>query len=220
MFSINNTVITILNYPISLVELIGTVTGLISVILAGRNKISNYPIGIINIIFFFILFYQVQLYSDMFEQVYYFVVSIIGWYLWVNPKESNKNKKDELRISNNSLKETMIYAIITLVGSIILGLFMANIHTLLPQFFAEPASYPYLDAFTTIMSLLAMYMLAKRKIDNWYLWILVDIIAVVLYFVKDVKLLSIEYFIFLVNAIVSFKYWKKTMKKEEMEHNE
>ncbi len=217
MFDITNIAFKILNYDISYVELIGTITGLISVILAGRNKVSNYPIGIINIIFFFILFYQVQLYSDMFEQVYYLVVSIIGWYLWLNPKENKKNKENELRITHNSFKENIIYSIILIGGTILVGIFMKNIHIYFPKIFSEPASYPFLDAFTTIMSLLAMYMLAKRKIDNWYLWIVVNVIAVVLYFVKGVKLLSIEYFIFLVNAIISLKYWYKVKKQEEKE---
>lgn len=221
IFNINNIALTVLNYDISWVELLGTLTGLISVILAGRNKISNYPIGIINIILFFILFYQIQMYSDMFEQVYYLVVSIIGWYLWLNPKkEEDKNKKDTLRITKNSNKENLVYVIITVLGTIGLGWFMQNVNDFLPSLFPVAASFPYLDAFTTILSLLAMYMLAKRKIGNWYLWILVDVIAVVLYFVKDVKLLSIEYFIFLVNAIISFMYWKKVMKKEAGELNE
>lgn len=218
MFDINNIALTILNYDISYVELIGTITGLISVILAGRNKVSNYPIGIINIIFFFILFYQIQLYSDMFEQAYYFVVSILGWYLWLNPKkDKDKTKENTLRVTNNTLKENIIYGIILIVTSIALGMFMKNINVILPKIFTSPASYPYLDSFTTMLSLIAMYMLAKRKIENWYLWIIVNVIAVVLYFVKGVKLLSIEYFIFLINAIISLRYWYKVKKSEEKE---
>lgn len=220
MFDINNTVLTILNYDISFVELLGTITGLISVVLAGRNKISNYPIGIINIILFFILFYQIQMYSDMIEQVYYLVVSIIGWYLWLNPKKEDKNKQNSLRITTNTKTENIKYGLITIVSVVVLGTLMKNIHLLMPNLFPLEASFPYLDAFTTVLSLIAMYMLAKRKINNWYLWILVDIIAVVLYYIKDVKLLSLEYLIFLINAIISLMYWKKIMKKEEAEVDE
>ena len=98
---------------------------------------------------------------------------------------------------------------IIFVCSLLAGYFMQHVHELLPQFFPEPASFPYLDAFTTIMSFVATILMAHKKIECWYLWILVDIIGIWLYFQKGIVFVSVLYAIFLILATKGLINWNK-----------
>jgi len=206
LWDINYVIFTVLGYPLSLIELIGTISGLVSVYLASRANIWTWGTGIINEVAFFILFYQVSLYSDMLLQVYFFVMSVYGWIYWNKNNQSSK-KVEKL---NNSLR--IKYLLILVFGTTLLGFLMQNIHLYLPQFFSQPASYPFFDAFTTTASILAMILLASKKIENWVLWILVDIVAINLYFLKDIRFVAIEYIIFLVLASYGLWTWSKKIK--------
>lgn len=203
-FEIANTAFTVIGYPISYVELIGTVFGLISVYFASRANILTWSTGIINEAFLFILFFQVHLYADMFLQVYFFVVTIYGWYNWNTATIENK-------ISAINSKARWITAVIIIVGSIISGLLIKNIHLYLPNYFKIAASYPFTDSFVMLLSVVATVLLAKKKIENWHLWILVDAICVILYFKKGVYFLSLEYLIFFGLASYGLYNWKKQL---------
>ena len=133
-FEITNIAFEVIGYQISYVELIGTLFGLISVYLASRANILTWPTGIVNEFFLFILFFQVQLYADMFLQVYFFVVTLYGWYNW-------KQDSDEINITSTDLK-TMIWLVIAMiVCTLLMGFLFSHIHIYLPQFFAIEASY-------------------------------------------------------------------------------
>lgn len=214
IFDINTTFISILGYPLSYIEFIGTAFGLWCVVLIAREKISAWPIGIINIIFFFILFYQIQLYSDMLLQVYFLITSIYGWWKWTHPHPEEKKRKNELKVSVNSGKVNLIWLGVILGSVAVLGTFMRNIHILWPSAFSKPAAYPYWDAATTVMSIIAQWFLAKKILESWILWIIVDIICVILYFKKAVLFLSLEYFIFLVIASFGLVTWRKAFKTQ------
>jgi nicotinamide mononucleotide transporter len=194
LFDINFEVLKIFDYSLSLVEILGTLFGLWSVILAARGKVSNYPIGLINIIFFFAVFYQVQLYSDVFLQVYFFIISIYGWWKWLHPKADESKGKNELRITAFSLKTDII---------------ILTIFFLLPVVFQYPAAFPYYDSFVAVASVVAMYLLARKKLENWAIWIAIDAFCIVLYYLKGIKLMSLEYLIFLIIATFGFIRWRR-----------
>lgn len=205
LFEIKNIAFQIWDYPISYVELIGTLFGLASVYFASRANILTWGTGIVNEVFLFILFFQVQLYPDMFLQVYFFIVTLYGWYKW-NAKTS------ENKISETSFKNKIFLAIAVLIGTLISGFLFTNIHLYLPTYFKIQAAYPFTDSFVMVSSIVATILLARKKIENWYLWIAVDLVAVVLYFKKGVFFLSLEYFIFLGLASYGLYHWKKTIK--------
>src|SRR5688500_5723605 len=92
-FSVENIAFNVPGYPISYVELIGTVFGLVSVYYASKANIITWPTGIINEAFLFILFFQVQLYADMFLQIYFFAVTLYGWYRWNKMPDKNSISK-------------------------------------------------------------------------------------------------------------------------------
>ena len=93
-FSVNTIAFTILGYSISWLELVGTIFNLVCVILAARRNIWNWPIGLIGVMLFGVLFYQINLYADVFEQVYYLITGISGWYLWARVG-TNKNTDEK-----------------------------------------------------------------------------------------------------------------------------
>lgn len=202
------TAIVVLNYQISYIELFGTLFTAWSVFLAAKNKIATWPIGIVGIVLYMILFWQIQLYADLIEQVYYLITGFAGWWMWSHPV---MGEREELRISVSSGMTTAVNGAILIIGTFALSAVVMRLPDVFPGVFAKPASYPYLDSFTTVMSFIANYLLMKRRLDCWYLWIVVDVIAVWLYAVKGVPLLSILYFAFLINAVVGYFKWRRIM---------
>ena len=206
-FEIKNIAFQIWDYPISYVELIGTLFGLISVYFASRANILTWGTGIVNEVFLFILFFQVQLYADMFLQIYFFIVTLYGWYKW-------KSKTDESKISETSFRNKIFLTVTILIGTLISGFLFSNIHLYLPTYFKIQAAYPFTDSFVMVSSIIATILLAKKKIENWYLWIAIDLVCVVLYFKKGVYFLSLEYFIFLGLASYGLYHWKKQLSND------
>src|SRR5258708_9605808 len=116
-FSIKNIFFTALGYPMSYLEFFGTVAGAIAVWLSARANIWSWPIGLINVTLFFFLFFQVQLYPDMFLQVFFFITNLIGWLRWANPKVEEDNKKHELKVSLMSRQWLILFGVISLAGT-------------------------------------------------------------------------------------------------------
>ncbi len=205
VFDINHIAFDISGYAVSYVELIATVFGLLSVYFASRANILTWGTGIVNEFFLFILFFQVQLYPDMFLQVYFFIVTLYGWYFW-------KRKTKDNKITQTSHKGRWLLLVTILIGTIASGLFFRDIHLLLPAYFEIPAAYPWTDSFIMVSSIVATILLARKKIETWYLWIALDIVCVVLYFKKDIYVLSIEYLVFLALASSGLYHWHKEAK--------
>lgn len=220
LFSINNVVYNIpfsgfgtSTYPISLVELWATVLGLASVIGAALNKRWWYYVGILNSIGFIAIFYQIQLYSDLLLNFYFIGMSLLGLYWW-SQKTSSGEDKYQIRYMTYESRMAHFQAIVLFV--VLLGYFIDPVFNVMASFVAYfvgteyvhvPAALPYWDATTTVLSIVAMKLLAERKVEAWILWIIVDVICVGLYAYKGVTALAIEYFIFLINAIVAFCFW-------------
>ena len=201
-FDIGNIAFEILQYQVSYVELIATLFGLISVYFASKASILTWGTGIVNEIFLFMLFFQVQLYPDMFLQVYFFVVTVYGWYHW-------KTNTGEKTISTIHFKSAIQIIASIVTGTLIAGYIFTNIHTYLPVYFKLPAAYPFTDSFIMVSSIVATVLLAKKKIENWYIWISLDAVCVVVYLKKEVYFLSAEYFIFLGLSAYGLYHWKK-----------
>ncbi len=201
-FDIHNIAFEIISYPISYVELIGTLFGLLSVFFASKANILTWATGIINELFLFILFFQVQLYADMFLQVYFFVVTIYGWYHWHQNPQVNS-------ITSTTFKAKLWMLGIIVTGTILTGYIFAHIHLIFPDYFKIASSFPYTDSFVMVLSIIATILLARKKIETWYLWILVDVVCVFLFFKKDIVFLALEYLVFGGLATYGLLNWKK-----------
>jgi nicotinamide mononucleotide transporter len=209
-FSVNSIFITIIGYPISYLEFVGTIFTLAAVILVWKRNILNWPISIIGALLFGILFYQIQLYADFFEQIYYFITAFWGWYSW---KAYQKNKHvGTISVTINSRKENALWVIGIIVATILLSLLLANIHLLLPKLFPVPASLVIPDAATTIMSFAATILMIRRRVESWILWVIVDVVAIGLYWYKGVPFITLLYVAFLGIAIAGLVNWYKAYK--------
>jgi nicotinamide mononucleotide transporter len=207
--SVETIAFTIIGYPMSYVELIGTVLYLWSVWLIARRRVLTWPVGIVSVLLYMVLFYQIRLYSDAIEQVYYLGASVYGWWVW------NKAPKDDgqvIDIHYSNSKALLFWIVLTTVISGVVGFLMSRIHILLPVIFPEAASFPYLDALTTIMSFSAMWLMLQKKTESWVYWIIVDVIGIWLYFVKDVKFISLLYVILLILAVNGLRMWHSAAK--------
>lgn len=205
------TVFTIFNYPISLLECISVTAGITAVFFAAKEKIITWPIGLINIITAFFIYYSVQLYSDMFLQCYFFGISIYGWIYW------SKEKKENIPLKWLSNKERMYCLLIITVFTFLLGIFISRIHLIWPKSFVLPAAYPWADSLIAISSIVANTLMARRIIENWILWILVDIICVYIYIQKDILFISFEFFVFLLLASFGLFKWIQLKNKQELQ---
>jgi nicotinamide mononucleotide transporter len=210
LLDVNTTFFTVMGYLMSYLEFFGTLLNIGAVWLVARNKILNWPVGLVAILLFGFLFYQIQLYSDFIEQIFYFATGVWGWIAWSKHKSAAEDAK--ARIVPLAARGRLFTMAAIALGTLAMGTFIANIHTILPAFFAEPASYPYFDALTTVMSFTAQILMIYRRLDNWLIWIVVDVIGIGLYWVKDVKLISLLYAVFLVLATKGYFNWRKEMR--------
>lgn len=210
LFDINFIMFQFPGYSVSAVEFIGTATGLICVICAARERVISWPFGIINAIFFFMLFYQARLYPDMLLQIYYLGTSVYGWWRWTHPRdESETDYKNELRVASIGISGLFMIIAAVLAASALAGAGVERIHLWLPAIFPEPAAFPYADSFVAIMSVVAQVLLSLKKREAWILWIIIDAAAAVIYMMKGIYLVSGEYVIFGLIASTGLWNWNR-----------
>ena len=210
-FSVNTVFFTVMDYPMSYLEFFGTICYLLSVWLIARRNMLTWPIGLVSVVLYMMLFYQYQLYSDTVEQVYYIGTSLYGWWYW----QSNRNKQlDKVPVYLGSKVSVLVWVVITLVLSLLDGWAMTRIHLWLPKLFPQPASFPYLDGLTTVMSFVAMWLMARRRVESWLYWIIVDVIGIWLYYTKGIKFVSLQYVILLVIACNGAVSWLMALQQE------
>lgn len=185
--------------PFSLTEDLGFITGALTVWLTVIENIWNFPIGIANDVFFCILFWQASLFADMGLQVLYILLGFQGWYLWLR---GGKNQT-ALKVSSISVRELLILAFITVVATAGITIYLQHIQD----------SAPFWDALTTVLSIMAQYMLNKKFIENWYVWMLADLIYIPLYAYEHLYLTGVVYVLFLIMCVMGVKAWRESRRK-------
>jgi nicotinamide mononucleotide transporter len=211
-FDIDNIAFTLFGTNVSWLECIGVIAGGIAVWLSARTSIWSWPIGIINVVLFFFLFYQSQLYPDMFLQVFYLVTNIIGWWRWKNPDRGEEDLKNELKVSYMTRNQLILVAVVGIVGTFVLGQFATRLHEWFPSVFSLPSAAPFQDSFITVVSILAQYYMMQKKVECWILWLLVDILATYVYFSRDLLFSSALYFVFCGLTIYALWNWSREYK--------
>ncbi len=204
-FDIDHIFFTLWNYPVSYLEFFGLISGIVAVVLSSLANVWSWPIGIVNVTLSFFLFFQVQLYPDMFLQIFFFVTNVMGWWRWTHPRPFEEDRKHELKISFMNRKEVFRVCAIGFAGTLSMGLLAQNLHSLLPMVFTKPSAAPFLDSFVTVVSVIATFYMIQKKVECWIMWLLVDVVATYLYFSRDIKLYGVLYFAFCV--IAAFALW-------------
>ena len=209
IFSVNKMFFTVLGYPMSYIELSATLLITVYVLLITRKIVWAWPLGIVTFSLFAVLFYQVRLYSDFFEQFYYVGNCFYGWYVWLAARKKAQEGGKELAVSYTSGKGRLIACAIIVIGGTAAGFAMSRIHTWLPALFPQQAAYPYIDATATVMGFVAAGLMTHRKIEAWILWLCVNSICIGLYYARDVKFVAILYIFFLGLAVNGLITWGK-----------
>ena len=181
-------------------EIIGVITGLLCVYLAAVNNIWNWPLAIISVGIYIFIFFDARLYADMGLQFYFLGMNIYGWYYW-SRKPATEKKTPVMRITR---REVLLCVIAIIIFTFILGSVLKY----------TPASYPYIDSFCTACSLVAQVFLARKVLENWLIWIFVDIIYVGVYIFKGLDLTAVMYAIYVGIALLGYIDWKKDYKKQ------
>jgi len=185
-----------------LLEWCGVFTGILCVWLAAKNNIWNWPIAIISVLIYIFIFFESKLYADMGLQMYFFLMNIYGWYYWSKQKE---NPTKERPIASITKKEIMLSCIGVVVFTMALG-FLLHKNT--------DASFPFIDSFCTAVSLIGQIFLARRVIQNWLIWIFVDIVYVGVYFSKDLYATGIMYVLYIGIATMGYLDWRKIYREQ------
>ena len=188
----------------SLIEFIGLVTGVVSGILLIKNKILTWPIGIIFVLSTLYITWSAALYADFLLYIIFLFQYIYGWMSW---RKGEHGVNSQLPISQSSNKES---SFIIGFSAISIYLFARFIIWLPNQFEGmAAAALPYWDSTTSILMVAAMYLVALRRIDNWYYLFVVDVLATGIYFYKGYYYFSLLYLIYIGFAIWGYLSWKK-----------
>lgn len=181
-----------------ILEIPAVITAFFNILLAAKNSIWNWLFGLIAVSLYGIIFYQTKLYANMSLQGIYFVFQIYGWYQW----QYGGDKHTELSVSKTPLSQ---YSILSAAFII---LFFTYFFTLSDY---TNSTTPIIDSLTTAMSLIAQWMMCKRWIENWFLWMIMDLIAIEMYWNKNLHLTALLYGSFFILCCFGYRTWKKAM---------
>lgn len=206
-------------------EIIGAVFGIASVFFAKKENIWVYPTGIISTATYVYLLSHWALYGDLIINVYYTLMSIYGWYMWAKVID---DKNGHIPISRtNALDKLKAFGIFAFTSIFVIVVY--RYYEVMPKLgFIDTISFawnklssgsiqdfreatPYVDTFTTGIFFAAMWLMANKKIENWTLWIVGDIVSIPLYLLKGYGFTAIQYTVFLVLAIMAYFSWRKSL---------
>jgi nicotinamide mononucleotide transporter len=182
----------------SCLEVLAVLFGIVSVYLSTRENIWSWPTALVNVSFFFVLFYVSGLYSDTGLQVVYFVLSLYGWYEWLYGGAG----RTAIVVSRTTRTTWVVLGAIGVVVWALLG----SITSRLPG-----TALPYVDAATTTVSLLAQWMMTRKLLENWLVWIAVDVVYVGMFVFKGLYLTAFNYGIYLILAVMGYIAWKRSL---------
>lgn len=185
----------------SIWEIIGTVLGIVGVALMIRQNIWGWPVGLVQVAVYAWVFLDVKLYSDAILQVCFFVLQAYGWWHWVRNRHTGAHSELPVTLLPPPRRLVLVAAGAGLTAG--WGWYMAN---------RTDAAYPYWDAFILVFSLLAQWLQARKNLECWAGWVLVNVVALGVYWAKDLRLTSGLYVMFLGMAVAGHLAWRKSLK--------
>jgi len=180
-------------WPLSMTEALGFATGGTCVWLCVREHLWNWPLGLANNVIFFALFWHSRLYADMGLQLVYFAFGVYGWWNWLYGGQQD----GALNITRTPRLEALALAALSPLATWGLWSLLVALHD----------AAPFLDALTTVLSLVAQYLLCRKRLENWIVWIVVDAIYVPLYLSRHLHLTALLYALFLVMCVYGWRAW-------------
>ncbi len=184
-------------------EAVAAAFGVISVYLGTREKILSWPTALVNVALYTVVFYGARLYADMGLQVIYFVLSAYGWYEWTYGGAN----RTVLRVSRATPRTWVVLTVVNLVAWVALGTFLSR---------STNAALPWLDALLSTTSLCAQWLMTRKVLENWAIWIALDIVYVPTFISRGLYATAGLYTIFLVLAVMGWREWRRSLEGPAM----
>ncbi|MCQ4445778.1 nicotinamide riboside transporter PnuC [Enterobacter cloacae] len=206
-------------YDLSWIEAVGTLAGLLCIWLASLEKIGNYAFGLVNVTLFAIIFFQIQLYASLLLQLFFFAANIYGWYAW---SRQNSQQEAELQIRWLPLPKAIawfvacvvaiglmtvyinpVFAFLTSVAvSVMSGI---GLNVTMPEL--QPDAFPFWDSCMMVLSIAAMILMTRKYVENWLLWVIINVISVAIFALQGVYAMSLEYLLLTFIALNGSRMW-------------
>jgi len=184
------------------IELLGLIFGLLYIVLSIKENIWCWPAGLITSALYIYVFFNTKFYADMGLQVYYLLVSVYGWYYWMFGSKSKK--QDDLKISRTNARLAVLLSLAFVILFTLISYILVNF---------TDSEVPYWDSFTTAASFVATWMLARKIIEHWIIWVIVDTVSLGLYIYKGLYPTVILFAVYTILAILGYFEWKKQLRK-------
>lgn len=191
------------------IEIFGVVTGILYVILEVKQNRLLWPLGLLTSATYVYVFFNGKFYADMGLQVYYVLISIYGWYYW--SRGGQRSDTGELQVVRGGKRQLFILFLVFVIS-------WAGIYFLLDRL--TDSSVPLGDSFTTALALVATWMLARKIIEHWFLWIIANLVSIALYIYKGLYPTVILYAVYTAMAVYGYLEWKKSIKGEPANETE
>lgn len=212
-------------YDLSWIEAVGTLAGLLCIWLASLEKIVNYAFGLINVTLFAIIFFQIQLYASLLLQLFFFVANIYGWYAW---SRQNSQQEAELQIRWLPLPKAIAWLVACVVAIGLMTISINPVFAFLTRVAVsamsglglnvtmpalQPDAFPFWDSCMMVLSIAAMVLMTRKYVENWLLWVIINVISVVIFALQGVYAMSLEYLLLTFIALNGSRMWIKSARE-------
>ena len=186
-------------------ELVGLVSGLLCVWLLIRENVLTFPIGLLYAVVTVVVVARANLFADVILNLYYVVMNAYGWYFWLYGGKQRR-EQEVLMVGLVPYRQWLWIALVIVGGTLLMGWYFAT---------QTSAALPYPDSFTTVASFVAMWMSARKYLESWALWFVIDVVQVALYVIKDIEAYALLYLIYLGMAVAGWIGWRKHVVRTE-----
>lgn len=212
-------------YDLSWIEAVGTVAGLLCIWLASLEKIVNYLFGLINVTLFAIIFFQIQLYASLLLQLFFFAANLYGWYAW--SRQTSQNEA-ELQIRWLPLPKAMSWLAACVVAIALMTLYIDPVFAVLTRVAVnvmqgmgmsvvmptlQPDAFPFWDSSMMVLSIAAMVLMTRKYVENWLLWVIINVISVAIFALQGVYAMALEYLILTFIALNGSRMWMNSARE-------
>lgn len=187
---------------IDYLEASGMIFGLLAVYFLIKENVWTWPFGIAYVLVSFVIFYREELYGDFGLHIVFLILNIYGWWWWTKKPDHNS---EELVITTTPLSRQLFIWVLSIPCIYLMGFVLEDF---------MGSSLPYWDSATTTLSLFGMWLTAKKKIENWHFWLVVDILATGIYFYKGIYFYAFLYMVYIGMAVAGFLAWRNSLNNQ------
>ena len=184
------------------IEVLGAILGLLYIFFSIRQHILTWPTGLFTSLLYTAVFFQSGFYADMGLQVYYVAISIYGWYYWLKGNKKEENSDDQVPVTGISRRLMLKLIIFTSIIYVVILFILIRF---------TDSTVPIMDSMTTALSITATWMLAKKYIEHWLIWIFVDLVSAGLYIYKELWPTVVLFIVYSIMAVLGYLEWKKDL---------